>query len=167
MSGIKLAMTALAAGLAAPTMEAAPKIIQVPVLGVPIAVVAAALAGAALSLFFGDPITSRRALFGQTFTAAIFGTCIAVLMADGMGWVWAQKNITMFALMSAAMLRWFLPGLIHKIGEVIRDFKLRIPRVGGTDLPKNDFGGDDYSPSCDSGNEPVPPPRPTREGVEP
>lgn len=97
--------------------------IQLPVWGVPVTVFGAAGFGAALSLFFGDPLKTRRELFGQTLGATFFGVACAVLAADGLNWAWATKNMSMFALMSAAILRWFLPTIIERGKQLIKDFK--------------------------------------------
>lgn len=124
MNLTKLLATAGGAGAAtSPLFQLFTNYIQQPVWGVPVTVFGAAAAGAALSLFFGDPLPTRRALFGQTLAATFFGAGIAVLVADGMDWDWAEKNISMFALMSAAMIRWFLPSVIERIKQLIKEFK--------------------------------------------
>ena len=48
----------------------------------------------------------------------------AVLVADGMNWDWAQKNIGMFALVTAAVIRWWLPSIIERGKQIIKDFKV-------------------------------------------
>lgn len=108
--------------------------INLPVWGVPVTSIGAAAAGAALSLFFGDPLPTRRALFGQVAAATVFGSAVAVLVADGMDWDWAQKNLSMFALMSAAMMRWFLPSVIERGKQFIKEFKFSFTKKsdGGT-----------------------------------
>src|SRR5690606_19690093 len=108
MSLIKLTATAAGVGVTgAPLVEILTQYVQLPVWGVPVTVVMAALAGAVLSLFFGDPVESRKSLWGQVLGSTAFGTAVAVLVADGMGWGWMQRNIPMSALMSAAVIRWF------------------------------------------------------------
>lgn len=113
-----------AATVSSPVVKAMTDYVSVPVLNVPVSVIMAAFAGAGLSLCFGDPVPTRRGLAGQVLAATGFGTAMAVLVADGMGWGWAQKNIAMFALMSAAIIRWFLPTVIDKGKQSIREFKL-------------------------------------------
>lgn len=124
VSFIKLAVaTGGAAAASSPVLDAFNSYISLPVWGVPVTVFGAAGAGAVLSLFFGDPLTSRRDLFGQVLAATVFGVAVAVLAADGLDWDWATKNMSMFALMSAAMLRWFLPTVIDRGKQFIKDFK--------------------------------------------
>jgi hypothetical protein len=132
VSFIKLATASVAAGVAStPATELFSAYVQTPVWGVPVSVIGAAAFGAGLSLFFGDPIVSRRALYGQTLAATVFGAACAVLVADGMDWDWAQKNISMFALMSAAMVRWFLPTVIERGKQLVKEF--RFPSIKKTD----------------------------------
>lgn len=97
--------------------------IQQPVWGIPVTIIAAGAAGSVLSLFFGDPLPTRRALFGQTLAATFFGAGCAVLVADAMEWEWAANNISMFAMISAAMIRWFLPSFIERVKQLIKEFK--------------------------------------------
>lgn len=124
VSFIKLTVTSAGAAVASsPLLDAFTNYIQLPVWGVPVTVIGAAGAGAVLSLFFGDPLTTRRELWGQTLAATLFGAATAALVADGMNWDWAAKNMAMFALMSAAILRWFLPTAIERIKQLIREFK--------------------------------------------
>lgn len=101
---------------------------QVPVFGVPVTVIGAAAVGAGMSLFFGDPIESRRSLFGQVSAATAFGVGAGVLFADAFHLEWAQKNMAMFVMMTAALMRWFLPTVIEKVKTIITEFKL--PRKG-------------------------------------
>jgi hypothetical protein len=105
--------------------------ISTPVWGVPVTVMGASAAGAALSLCFGDPVESRKALFGQVAAATAFGTAFAVLAADAMNWDWAEKNLSMFAMMSAALCRWFLPTIIERGKQLIKDFKFSLTRNNG------------------------------------
>lgn len=124
MSLTKLVVTAGGTGaVTSPVFQLFTSYIQQPVWGVPVTVFGAAAAGAGLSLFFGDPLPTRRALFGQVLAATFFGAGVAVLAADGMDWDWATKNISMFALISAAMIRWFLPSIIERIKQLIKEFK--------------------------------------------
>lgn len=106
-----------------PLVDAFSIYVQLPVWGVPVTVIGAAGFGAVLSLFFGDPLPTRRDLFGQTLGATFFGVAVAVLAADGLDWEWATKNMAMFALMSAAILRWWLPTIIERGKQLIKDFK--------------------------------------------
>ena len=124
VSFIKLAVSAAGtAAASSPIVDAFNAYVQLPVWGVPVTVFGAAGAGAVLSLFFGDPLTSRRQLFGQVIAATVFGVAAAVLVADGFDWDWATKNMSMFALMSAAITRWFLPSIIDRAKQLIKDFK--------------------------------------------
>lgn len=107
--------------------------VQQPVWGVPVTVIGAAAAGAALSLFFGDPLPTRRALFGQVLAATFFGAGAAVLLSDAMDWDWAAKNISMFAMLIAAMIRWFLPSIIDRGKQFIHDFKFSFTKKEGDD----------------------------------
>lgn len=121
---IKLSITSAGTAVASsPLIHAFNSYVQLPVWGVPVTVFGAAGAGAILSLFFGDPITSRRSLFGQTLAATVFGVAVAVLVSDGLNWDWAIKNMAMFAMMSAAALRWFLPSIIDRGKQFIKEFK--------------------------------------------
>lgn len=124
VSLLKLALTTAGAGVvSAPALDALNAQIHLPVWVVPVTVIAAAGAGAALSLFFGDPLTTRRDLWGQTLGATAFGTALAVLVSDAFDWDWASKNMEMAAMMSAAMVRWFLPTIIDRGKQFIRDLK--------------------------------------------
>lgn len=125
MSFSKLVGATLATGAAGtPAMRLFTDYVSLPVWGVPVSVIGAAAFGAGLSLFFGDPIPSRKALYGQVLAATFFGAAWAVLVADGMGWEWAQKNIGMFGLSSAAVVRWFLPTVIERGKQIIKEFRL-------------------------------------------
>lgn len=121
------ATTALAGAASPPVVDLFSAYVSTPVWGVPVSVVGAAAFGAGLSLFFGNPIATRRALYGQVLAATAFGAALATLVADGMDWDWAQKNISMFALMSAAMVRWFLPTAIEKVKDTIK--ALKVPSI--------------------------------------
>lgn len=132
MSFVKLVATS---AVSSPVVKAMSVYLSVPVWNVPVSVIMAALAGAGLSLFFGDPVESRRSLAGQVLAATAFGTAVAVLTADGAGWEWAQKNIAMFAMMSAAILRWFLPTAIEKGKQAIKDFKIPFMKKPPGDQP--------------------------------
>ena len=134
VSFIKLAGTTLGTGAAtSPLFQLFTHYISTPVLGVPVTTVGAAAAGACLSLCFGDPVPTRRLLFGQVIASTFFGAAIAVLSADGMSWDWATKNISMFALMSAALIRWFLPALIDRGKQLIKEARFPFTK-------KNDGG---------------------------
>lgn len=111
-------------GAGSPVLQLFNEYIRQPVWGVPVTVIGAAAAGAALSLFFGDPIPTRKQLFGQVIAATMFGAGAAVMLADGMDWDWATKNISMFAMFAAAMIRWFLPTIIDRGKQLIKEFKL-------------------------------------------
>ena len=125
VSFIKLTATAIATGATVPPFAVVfGSYVSTPVWGVPVSVIGAAAFGAGLSLFFGDPLPTRRALYGQTLAATFFGTASAVLVADGMNWDWAQKNIGMFALVTAAVIRWWLPSIIERGKQIIKDFKV-------------------------------------------
>lgn len=131
---IKLASVATGTGAASsPFFQLFTSYVQQPVWGVPVTVIGAAAAGAGLSLFFGDPIPTRKALFGQVLAATFFGAGVAVLVADGMDWDWATKNISMFAMISAAMIRWFLPSIIDRGKQLIKDFKFSFTKKQGDD----------------------------------
>lgn len=125
----KLVGTSVGTGAAtSPLFQLFTSYIQQPVWGVPVTVMGAAAAGAVLSLFFGDPIPTRKLLFGQVLAAMFFGAGTAVLVADGMDWEWATKNISMFAMISAAMIRWFLPTIIDRGKQFIKEFKFSFTR---------------------------------------
>lgn len=125
VSFIKLSVATVSASAASsPLLDAFNAYVSLPVWGVPVTVFGAAGAGAVLSLFFGDPLTSRRDLFGQVLASTGFGVAIAVLVADGFNWEWAAKNMSMFALMSAAILRWFLPTMIERGKQLIKEIKV-------------------------------------------
>lgn len=125
VSFIKLTATAFATGVAVhPFAAVFSSYVSTPVWGVPVSVIGAAAFGAGLSLFFGDPLPTRRALYGQTLAATFFGAAAAVLVADGMDWDWAQKNIGMFALVAAAVIRWWLPSSIERGKQIIKEFRV-------------------------------------------
>ena len=134
VSFIKLAGTTFGTGVAtSPFFQLFTHYISTPVWGVPVTTVGAAAAGACLSLCFGDPVPTRRSLFGQVIASTVFGAAIAVLVADGMAWEWATKNISMFALMTAAIIRWFLPTTIERGKQLIKEFRIPFTK-------KNDGG---------------------------
>lgn len=136
MSLTKLLVTAGSTGAAiSPLFQLFTSYVHQPVWGVPVTVFGAAAAGAGLSLFFGDPLPTRRALFGQVLAATFFGAGSAVLVADAMDWEWATKNISMSALISAAMIRWFLPSIIERVKQLIKEFKFSFTK-------RNDNGGE-------------------------
>ena len=120
---VSLGKLIVASAASSPFFNALTSYVQTPVWGIPVTVIGAAGAGAILSLFFGDPLTTRRDLFGQTIGATIFGCAVAYLVADAFNWGWAAKNMSMFALMSSAILRWFLPTIIDRVKQLIREFK--------------------------------------------
>lgn len=121
-------------GLAtSPIFQVFTSYIKQPVWGIPVTVMGAAAAGSALSLFFGDPLPSRRALFGQLIASTFFGAGVAVLVSDAMGWAWATRNISMFTMLSAAMIRWFLPSVIDRGKQFIHDFKFSFTKKEGDD----------------------------------
>lgn len=124
VSFFKLAASTVTAGaVSTPVVEVFNSYVNLPVWGVPVSVIGAAAFGAGLSLFFGDPIPTRRALYGQTLAATVFGAAAAVLAADAFDWDWATKNISMFAMVSAAMVRWFLPTIIDRGKQLIKEFR--------------------------------------------
>jgi len=96
---------------------------SIPLWGMPISVIAAATFGAGLSLFFGDPLVSRRALYGQTLAATFFGAGLAVMFAHAMKWDWAMEYTALLALMTSAMVRWFLPTIIERGKQLINEFR--------------------------------------------
>jgi hypothetical protein len=110
---------------------------------VSISVLSAAAFGAGLSLFFGDPIETRRSLYGQTISATVFGIAVGKLAAEGFNWTWASSNMELFALMSAAITRWFLPDVLSRITVLIKEFRLPSRRNNYS----SDSSGDDSSDS--------------------
>lgn len=129
MSFVKLAGTAGGTAVASsPLFDLFNHYVNLPVWGVPVTVIGAAAFGTALSLFFGDPVTGARNFYGQILAATVFGAAIAGLSADALQLEWAQKNMAIFALMTAAMTRWFLPSIIERGKLLIKDLKL--PSVG-------------------------------------
>lgn len=131
---IKLVGTTAGTGAAtSPLFQLFTSYVQQPVWGMPVTTIGAAAAGACLSLFFGDPVPTRRGLYGQVLASTMFGAASAMLAADGMDWDWASKNISMFALMSAAMIRWFLPTIIERIKQLIKEAKLPFTKKSNTD----------------------------------
>lgn len=104
------------------------KMFTIPIFGVQVTTIGAAAVGAGLSLFFGDPIESRRSLFGQVAAATAFGVGSGILLADAFNLAWAQKNLQMFVMMDAAIMRWFLPSIIERGKQLIKDFKFSFSR---------------------------------------
>lgn len=126
---VKMMSTSTSTGVAtSPVFQLLTNYVNQPVWGVPVTVFGASAAGACMSLFFGDPLPTRRALFGQTLSATFFGAAGAVLMSDAMNWEWASKNISMFAMVSAAMIRWFLPSIIERGRQLIKEFKFPLTK---------------------------------------
>lgn len=125
LSFTKLVIATGVAGVAGqPFLDYLHAYVTTPFWGMPVSVIAAASFGAGLSLFFGDPLPTRRALYGQTIAATFFGAGLAVMLADGFEWQWAIKYTPLFALMSSAMVRWFLPSAIERVKQLIKEFKL-------------------------------------------
>lgn len=121
---VKMMSASTSTGVAtSPVFQLLTNYISQPVWGIPVTVFGASAAGACMSLFFGDPLPTRRALFGQTLAATFFGAAGAVLVSDAMDWEWASKNISMFAMISAALIRWFLPSIIERGKQLIKEFK--------------------------------------------
>ena len=99
----------------------------------PVTIVGAAAVGAGMSLFFGDPIQSRKSLFGQVTASTAFGVAVEVLCADALNLEWAQKNLSMFVMMMAAIMRWFLPSAIERGKQVIKEFKFSFSKKSDGD----------------------------------
>lgn len=114
-----------------PVFQLFTQYVSQPVWGIPVTVFGAAAAGACMSLFFGDPLPSRRALYGQVMASTLFGAAAAVLAADAMNWEWAAKNISIFALVSAALIRWFLPSIIDRVKQLIKEFRFSFTKKDG------------------------------------
>lgn len=114
-----------------PVFQIFTQYVNQPVWGIPVTVFGAAAAGACMSLFFGDPLPTRRALYGQVIASTMFGAAAAVLAADAMDWDWAAKNISIFALISAAMIRWFLPAIIERGKQLIKEFRFPTTKKDG------------------------------------
>ena len=109
------------------------RVIDLPVLSVQVTLFGAAAFGAGLSLFFTDPIESRRMLLGQVLGATVFGVCLGVLCADALELNWAKKNLGMFVMMSAAATRWFLPSIIDRIKKLISEAQIPFLRKKGSE----------------------------------
>ena len=114
-----------------PVFQIFTQYVNQPVWGIPVTVFGAAAAGACMSLFFGGPLPTRRALYGQVIASTLFGAAAAVLAADAMDWDWAAKNISIFALISAAMIRWFLPAIIERGKQLIKEFRFSFTKKDG------------------------------------
>lgn len=114
-----------------PVFQIFTQYVNQPVWGIPVTVFGAAAAGACMSLFFGNPLPTRRALYGQVIASTLFGAAAAVLAADAMDWDWAAKNISIFALISAAMIRWFLPAIIERGKQLIKEFRFPTTKKDG------------------------------------
>lgn len=134
-SFIKLALssTAVGAGAGGWVFPLLDKVFDIPVFGVPVTIVGAAAVGAGMSLFFGDPIQSRKSLFGQVTASTAFGVAVGVLCADALNLEWAQKNLSMFVMMMAAIMRWFLPSAIERGKQVIKEFKFSFSKKSDGD----------------------------------
>ena len=124
MSFIKLAATL---AVATPTFKIFADAMKLPLADASIGIFLAGLAGAGLSMFFGDPIEGKRNLWGQVLGSAIFGTTIATMLSDAMGWSWAVKNPYMFALIVAALTRWWLPSIITRGKQIIGELNIPWP----------------------------------------
>lgn len=124
-SFIKLTLSAagVGAGTGSWVFPLLDKVFDIPVFGVQVTIVGAAAVGAGMSLFFGDPIESRKSLFGQVLASTMFGVGAGVLAADAFNLEWAQKDMGMFVMMTAALIRWFLPSVIERGKQFIKEFK--------------------------------------------
>ena len=110
------------AGLAA--LDIFNKTMQIPVWGVPVTTFGAAAVGAGVSLFFGEPVSGAKMLWKQIIASMFFGVAFSVLCADIFGWAWAAKHQSLFALVVAAFVRWFLPSIIERGKAIIKEYKL-------------------------------------------
>ena len=50
-----------------------------------------------------------------------------------MDWKWATDNISMFTMLMAAMIRWFLPTIIERVKSLIQTFKFSFTKKPGED----------------------------------
>jgi hypothetical protein len=100
---------------------------------VPVSVFGGAAIGAGVSLLFGDPVRTRRALWAQIVGAWILGGAGSVLLAEGTGWTWAINHPAYFALVAAAVVRWFLPVTIERGKQIIKEYRLTLSRNKGDD----------------------------------
>lgn len=129
-SFLKLAATTASLGVGVDgTFNIFTQFVQLPVWTVPVTSFGAAAVGAGLSLFFGEPLKSKRDLWGQLLAACIFGTAASVLLTDAFGLGWAAKHPGMFAMVIAAMVRWFLPACIERAKQIIREYRLSLVPV--------------------------------------
>lgn len=124
-----LGVSSGAGAITSPAFQVFTHYVNQPVWNVPVTVYGAAAAGAALSLFFGDPVPTRKALFGQVVAAMMFGASLAVLVSSAMEWEWASKNISMFAMMMAAVIRWWLPTAIEHGKQLIKAIKIPFTKM--------------------------------------
>lgn len=122
----RVALATTTSGTSLKAIDIFNKTMALPVWGVPVTTFAAAAVGAGVSLFFGEPVTKARDLWGQVIASMFFGVAWSVLLADGLNWEWASKHQSMFALVTAAFVRWFLPAIIERGRELIKEYKLSL-----------------------------------------
>ena len=105
--------------------------VAMPIFSVPAAVIGAAAFGTAASLSTGDPVHSRRELFGQSLSI-IFGTAAAAFMARG-GPDWMSEVQGPIASVVAYLARHVAPSITERSKEIIRNFKFSLRRKGDDD----------------------------------
>ena len=93
---------------------------------IPVTTFGAAAFGAGLSRFFGEPVSKQRNFWGQMAAACFFGTAIAALVAGAFDLKWAKENMSLFALINAACIRWFLQTIIDRAKLIIKEYKLSL-----------------------------------------
>lgn len=136
MKGL-LATTSIAGAVTSPLFQALNAMFPGgTVLQVPVSSWGAAAFGAVISLFFGEAPPSRRRLFGECTAAMGFGVAIAVLMSDGLDLDWATNNASMFAMVCAGVVRWFMPPVIDRGKRFIHESNISLPFLKRKEPPQ-------------------------------
>jgi hypothetical protein len=135
MKGL-LATTGLAGMVTSPLFQALNSLFPGTVFNAPVSSWGAAAFGAVISLFFGEAPPSRRRLFGECTAAMGFGVAIAVLAADGLDLDWATNNASMFAMVCAGVVRWFMGPVIERGKRFIHETNFSIPFLKKKEPPQ-------------------------------
>lgn len=125
-AGIKVG--AAVSGLGAVLAWEAP----VAILGVPVAVLLAALTGALLGIIYGAPLASRReatqAVLVNTFLAGVVAVIVPHIPL--FGWA-ARAPAGAIALILAFAARWAVPAAVEQLPAFIKQVMARLSAQGG------------------------------------
>lgn len=119
--------------------------ISVPLFGVPLPVVGMAVAGAFISIAYGQPERSRRKVFLRAFANAFLAAISVAVLPKMLGWEWVDPKLEPpLAAGAAILLKWIIP----IIPEIMRKWF----RLEKYDKTFSGGGTSDYSDYYDQGD---------------